>query len=840
MNVFVSETCYRQVFGSKKGSSAQRVDDFNRLVGRLQVAQTRSDLMVKGLGTKKYRSMGRDVYGVDLNNGLTAERVIFLFVDPDDAAMTGQFGHYAQPGQAESVLLCYCSEHDAQHRHARQVADAGSRAEGAPVALALPHSQMEELERVERLEVPWRTYAPGDLEHYGCPRTPVLTESKFRIVNDFLARERPLLVTGAAGSGKTELGLRVLTDYLRSDGKGEALYLTFSPHLLSEVETRCPDDVRPRCSFLTFDTLLRMLTGDARARFAGAGTFASFAAALRARPAMGGGERARMLRLLDERGVGCVYAEVHGVIGGCMGAGWGRLDEGGGHGPLLARDAYLSLGDDRCGLTDPAERAAAYALAEAYARWCAAAGLALRNATALEATSRGDGPRCGAGPRREDGARYALVVADEVQDLTEVQVELLYRLCGGCAAAVREGRPVRLFMTGDVNQVLAPTAFDPRRFMGMDPRLQIDRLTGNFRNPEVVCALGNAVGELRAASRRLPARRASDDAPEESFNRSAGRTLWWVGDDEGALLRMADEGANVALVTDEATWRRLRGQSASVFTVEQVKGMEFENVILYGVLAAERRRLDALFEDGPKDASLHRPLNRLYVGITRSCGTLLVAEPCHTPALGRLAGLDAHFERVDDLADVNFELDATARGYLAVARSLKEQGAFAAARANAERALALPPDVAGALDAREAEDARRLVAACRVYEAHDPDATPEPDLVAAFEAEGLFEEALPHARAALDGRRVALLSLAADRRLDGARFGAADRVAAFEDALARTGLDVGELYGVSSGRYDELLDWYVAQRADDLELFALEVAEHVDACRATLRRLAMW
>ena len=61
MNVFVSETCYRQVFGSKKGSSAQRVDDFNRLVGRLQAARTRSDLMVKGLGTKKYRSMGRDV-----------------------------------------------------------------------------------------------------------------------------------------------------------------------------------------------------------------------------------------------------------------------------------------------------------------------------------------------------------------------------------------------------------------------------------------------------------------------------------------------------------------------------------------------------------------------------------------------------------------------------------------------------------------------------------------------------------------------------------------------------------------------------------------------------------
>ncbi len=837
MNVFVSETCYRQVFGGRKGSSARRTDDFNRLVGRLQAARSRADLMVKGLGTKKYRSMGRDVYGVDLNNGLTAERAIFLFVEPDDAEAAARFGRYRQPGQAESVLLCYCSEHDSQHRHARQVADAGPRAEAAPVALALPDAQMAEFERVGRLEVPWRTYAPGDLEHYGRPRTPVLTESKFRIVNDFLARERPVLVTGAAGSGKTELGLRVLADFARSHARGDALYLTFSPHLLAEVETRCPDDVRPRCSFLTFDTLLRLLAGDARMRFAGAGSFASFVAALRARPAMGGTDRARMLRLLDERGAGCAYAELHGVIGGSMGAAWDRFapaartegarDEvpAGGPGPLLSRDAYLALGDDRCNLTDPREREAAYALAEAFVRWCAAAGRTLRNAASVEAL------------RRPVEPRYALVVADEVQDLTEVQVALLHRLCGGAAGGAGAGRPVRLFMTGDANQVLAPTGFDARRFMRMDPDLRLARLTGNFRNPEAVCALANAVGEVRASSRRLPARRGSEDAPEEAFNRSAGRTLWWVGDDEDALLRMADEGANVALVADPATCRRLRPRSASVFTVEQVKGMEFDNVILYGTLAAEQARLDALFEEGPKDASLHRALNRLYVGVTRSCGSLLVAEPHPTPMLARLAALDPRFERVDDLADVDFDLDATARGYLAVGRALKEQGAFAAARANLERALVLPPGGPGALDAREAEDARRLAAACRVYEAHDPEETPAGELADLLEAQGLYEEALPHARAALDGRRVALLTLAADRGLDGARFGPSDRVAAFEGVLARAGLDVADLYGVSV-RYDGLLDWYVGERADDLELFALETAGHAAGCLDALRRAA--
>lgn len=845
MNVFVSETCYRQVFGSAKGSSAQRVDDFNRLVARLQEARTRWDLSVKGLGTKKYRSLDHDVYGVDLNNGLTAERVIFLYVDPAEVEGAACFDRYLRPGETESVLLCYCSEHDSQHRHARQVGQAAAR-DGVPdIALSLPDAERAELERVERLEVPWRAYAPGDLEHYGRPRTPVLTQSKFRIVNDFLARERPVLVTGAAGSGKTELGLRVLADFARSRPTAgvRALYLTFSQRLLTEVETRCPDDVRPACSFLTFETLVRTLLRDPDLRFAGASTFARFVAALRARPAMGGQDRGRMLRLLDERGPGCAYAEVYGVIGGSMGALWDRLDAGEkpagekpakpqGENPasiapsgLLARDAYLALPDERCGLSGERDRAAAYALAEAYARWVGQAGLASLNATAVDLAA-----------RTLHGA-YGLVVVDEAQDLTEVQLELLHRLAGGLprvAGDPASAAPVRLFMTGDVNQVLAPTAFDARRLMRMDARLQVERLSGNFRNPEAVCDLANALAQVRASSRRLFARRGAEGEPEESFNRSPGRTLWWVGSDEETLLAMADEGANVALVCDAATYRRLRPLSPSVFTVEQVKGMEFENVILYGVLTASEKRLDALFAEGLKDASLHRVLNKLYVGVTRSCGSLLVAEPRHTTMLGRLAGLDARFERVADLADVDFELDATARGYLGVGRTLKEQGAHAAARANLERALELAERDAGALTAREIEDARRLAAACRIYEANDPETVPEARLAALFEEAGLYEEALPHARAALDDRAAALLSLAADRRLDGARFGAADRVAAFEDACARGGFDAVELYG-RSAFYDGLLDWYFEQRCEDLELFALEAEEHVAGALAALR-----
>lgn len=830
MNVFVSETCFRQVFGGMKGSSARRVEDFNRLVARLRRARTREDLQAKGLGTKKYKSVGRDVYGVDLNNGLTAERVIFVFVEPGDERARDLFGRYALPGESETVLLCYCSEHDSQHRHAVQVARSQDGGQGAQVALSLPDAEAERVERASSLEAPWRAYGPGDLERYGMPRTPVLTQDKFRIVGDFLARPRPFLVTGAAGSGKTELGLRAMADFVRArSGPGaaapRALYVTASPRLLAEVEGRCPDDVRPSCDFLTFDTLLRALSGRPDARFAGRALFASFAAALASRPAMGGPARGAMLRLLRERGEGAAYAEIYGVVAGGMGRGWDRLEDGRAPGPLLPEEEYLSLPDDMAGLSGADERRACWRLAEAYLGWAGASGRLSRNAAAVEACL------------RAKGGLFDLVVADEAQDLTEVQIELLRRRCAPGEAGGA------LFMTGDVNQVLAPTRFDARRLMRMGGAASVERLQGNFRNPREVCRLANAVGGLRAASRRLPARRGVEEAPEEAMNPAPGRAMWWVGRDEAALVRMADEAANVALVADARTAARLRrgegGAAArgSVFSVEQVKGMEFDNVILYGVLAAEEAGLDALFEDGPKDASLRRPVNTLYVGVTRSCGSLLVAEPRFSAALGRLAGADEGFRRVLDLGEVAFDLDASAEGYLRAGRALKEQGAYSAAAANLERALAAPPARDGGLTADEAEQARRLLAACRVYEENDPESTPPARLAALLEEAGLPEEALPHARAALDARRAALLALAAERSLDGARLRPAARVAAFEDALARGGLDVAGLYGESPA-YDALLDWYLGQRAEDLELYALEAEEHAAGALLALRRAA--
>lgn len=839
MNVFVSETCYRQVFGSKKGSSLRRIDDFNRLVGRLREIGSRGELQVKGLGTKKYRSMGgRDVYGVDLNNGLTAERVIFRFVEPGDAA-AARFGRYGSAGQAETVLLCYCSEHDSQHRHARLVADAAARGQAPDVAWTLPDAAAAELARVEADEVPWRTYADGDLERYGRPRTPVLTEDKFRIVADFLAADAPMLVTGAAGSGKTELGLRILHDFSRSwvgrqGGLPRVLYVTFSQRLLSEVESRVGADVRPGCDFMTYDTLLRTLWAEPDLRFASAKTFSSFIGALRARTAMGGPSRAKMLRLVDERGEGCVYAEVYGVICGGMGPGWDRWPEPDAQrqaAPTLERDAYLALPDASCGLTTREDREAAYLIAEGFVRWVASARLLERSGCALALATAVERPR------------YDLVIADEVQDLTEVQTELLARLAGG---APGEGA-CRLFMTGDVNQVLTPTAFDARRFLRLGRGLRLERLAGNFRNPEAVCELANAVAQIREESPRLPARRAGEAAPERAYNRSAGRTLWCLCDDEGLLCQMVDEGANIALVCDPATYRRLRPVCSSVFTVDQVKGMEFDNVVLYGVLSAERARLDAVLASGPKDASLHRPLNRLYVGLTRSCGSLLVVEPRGGQMLARLVGLDPRFERVDDPLDVDFDLDASAYGYLQVALSLKDQGAYAQARANFERALAVSarcarvPKAAGLpvvadepLSPAEEEEARRQIRTCTLYLDHGE--ASEGELAHLFELAGLYEEALPHARAALDDRRAALLTLAAERGLDGARFSVADRLDAFERAAERAGLDLDDLWGLSDA-FDRLLLWYLGERADDIELLSMETSGLVSRTGAILKGL---
>lgn len=824
MNVFVSQTCYRQVYGSVKGSSARRVEDFNRLVARLQAARTRDDLQVKGLGTKKYRSVGADVYGVDLNNGLTAERVIFTFLETGDARAAEAFGRYGRPGEVQTVLLCYCSEHDSQHRHAVQVGRDLNAGRALPVADILTDAQQAELARVQAFEVPWRTFGQGDLERYGAPRTPVLTPDKFRIVGDFLAFEGPMLVTGAAGSGKTELGLRIIEEFAAGGAAQGAkppriLYTTVSQRLLAEVEGRLSQAAHKACDLMTFDTLLRSLSHSQDARFATRRTFLAFVQALRARPAMCGKDRAQILRLLAGHGEGCVYAELYGVVFGGMGAGWDRLAAAGQPGSaLLDEDVYLGLPSDIGYLTGQEERRAAYACAQNLVKWIQAAGLPSRNALACELAA------------RNRMRPYDLVVADEVQDLSEVQVELLARI----ARPRKDARP-RLFMTGDVNQVLAPTAFSARRFFRMDPALVCERLQGNFRNPEAVCDVANGVGRLRASSSRLPVRRIAEMAGEESFNRAAGRTSWCICPDESKLLAMADEAANVALVCDGQVYERLKGRSASVFTVEQVKGMEFANVILYGVLTTQAPALEALFAEGPKDASLHRCLNLLYVGVTRAAANLLVVEAAPSAPLERLVGACPHLERIDDPSDAGFDLDASALAYYQVACELKEQGAYAAARANFTRSLSIGEGFdGGALEPALRARAQRAMRACDIYlglgEEFDEHAA-----MLAFEAAGLYEEAAPHARAALDGAHCALLALAADRNLDGARFSHDMRVEAFHEQLQRWGLDVPQIFGTSP-QFDRLLLEYCTALADEMDILALETQEHAAGVLAGLAR----
>lgn len=821
MNVFVSQTCYRQVYGTVKGSSTRRVEDFNRLVERLQQARTRDDLQVKGLGTKKYRSVGGDVYGVDLNNGLTAERVIFTFLDASDPRAQEAFGRYMRPGQVQTVLLCYCSEHDSQHRHAVQVARGLASGKAEPIADVLGDAQAAELARIQAFEVPWRTFGEGDLERYGAPRTPVLTQDKFRIVGDFMAFEGPMLVTGAAGSGKTELGLRIIEEVCAAQPAGKPariLYTTVSQRLLAEVESRLSHAARACCELLTYDALLRSLAGGQGVRFASRRTFLAFVSALRARPAMCGKDRAAILRLVDGHGEGCVYAELYGVVFGGMGPGWDRLAHPGQPEAceMLCEADYLRLGSDVGYLSDTGLRRSAYAAARHYTKWLRAAGVSSRNALAARLAVRG---------RLRP---YDLVVADEVQDLSEVQVELLARL-----ARAREGAAARLFMTGDVNQVLAPTAWSARRYLRMDRALLSERLEGNFRNPKAVCEVGNGVGRLRTASPRLPRRRLPEMDLEASHNRAAGRVSWCVCDDEDLLVQMADEAANVALVCDGASYTRLAPKSASVFTVEQIKGMEFANVILYGLFATQAPALEALFAPGPKDASLHRCLNLLYVGVTRASANLLVVEAADSPSLERFVQACPHLERVGHPREAGFDLDASALGYYRVACELKEQGAYASARDNFTRALGVGQDAAGgALDPGLRARARRLMRVCDIYLGLGEDFD-DGRAMLAFEAAGLYEQAAPHARAALDDVHVCLLALAADRDLDGAHFGPVARAENFQEALARTGVDLGRLFGVSPA-FDRLLDEYLQGLADEMDILALETQEHVGKVLAAL------
>jgi hypothetical protein len=415
----------------------------------------------------------------------------------------------------------------------------------------------------------------------------------------------PLTLVGSAGSGKTALTLARM-----KQAAGEVLYVTRSAYLAQSASALYfalgfeRADQEP--SFYSLREYLEswQVPPGRELRYADfAGWFA------RHRQALRGAEP----HALYEEFCGVLCAEPDGA---------------------LARADYLALGV-RQSLFGAAERPAVYDLFEKFLGWLPQAGLYEPSLIAREWRARVQ-------------PRYDFAVVDEVQDFTLAQLALVL-------AALR--RPGQFVLCGDANQIVHPNFFGWSRVKSLfyaDPQQaeghRIGVLAANFRNSRRATAVANRLLALK--QRRFG-----------SIDRESNHLVQAVGAVEGSVellrdapeaLRTLDERTRLSARTavlvlrdEDKAAARASLRTPLVFSIHEAKGLEYDSVVLFRMVAAARADYAAVAEGvrpeelaanelayrraaDKGDKSLDRYkffVNALYVAVTRALTHVVWLEP---------------------------------------------------------------------------------------------------------------------------------------------------------------------------------------------------------------------
>ncbi|MBN1624771.1 MAG: AAA family ATPase [Clostridia bacterium] len=281
-------------------------------------------------------------------------------------------------------------------------------------------------------------------------------------------------------------------------------------------------------------------------------------------------------------------------------------------GELISRYEYLGMDSDISRFTK-LEKEEIYDIALDYQQWLHHEGYRDDNDLALAVLK---------GNFRNS---YDFMVVDEVQDLPEIQIKALVSLLANSENIV---------FSGDVHQVLQPNSFNPARLSKLySGRLKDDYLTVNHRSQGQIVDFTNELSDLRRSF--IGSRKKKSELREDAVWRSFAPFLLDSTQDniKSALMDISRNARAAIAVADEEERRNAQillgpGYStANIFTVEEIKGLEFEYVFCLNLVGSHLEHWKEIFDGNARHSGRHRYyFNTLYVAATRARETLCFCE----------------------------------------------------------------------------------------------------------------------------------------------------------------------------------------------------------------------
>lgn len=460
----------------------------------------------------------------------------------------------------------------------------------------------------------------------------------------------PLIIIGPAGSGKTAITLEKMKQF-----HGNGIYVTLSPYLAENSRkiyySHHYENYHQEVLFLSFREFLETM----RVPEGKEVRYNAFVSWLFRFP--------KHYRIADPHRL---YEEFRGVITGF------NIDK-----PYLSKDEYLNLGV-RQSLFPDNQRELVYELFEKYLIF-------------LKDSSFYDPNILAHSYLKDVNQVYDFVVIDEVQDITNIQLQIILK-------SLKSNN--NFILCGDSNQIVHPNFFSWSKVKSMlyesasfDTKKVTRILQSNFRNSKSITELSNML--IKIKQKRFGSIDRESTYLMNSLSEKNGKIIFLKDIDKvkhnlNLSIRRSTKFAVLVMRDEEKALARKFFDTPLLFSIHEAKGLEYENVILLNFVSGQRQYFHEIIkgiknEDIKEDIRYMRAsdktdkslevykffINSFYVAVTRAVEELYIIESDISHPYLQMLGLSNPTEH----ATIKVE-QSSKEEWQAEARRLELQGKY--------------------------------------------------------------------------------------------------------------------------------------------------------------------
>ncbi len=257
---------------------------------------------------------------------------------------------------------------------------------------------------------------------------------------------------------------------------------------------------------------------------------------------------------------------------------------------------------------------------------------------------------------------YSMVACDEVQDLTNMHLKLIYVLV--------DNNPQRALILGDDHQIVNHSGFrweniTTSLYKNFHLKVRVETLNKNFRNTGKIVKLANSINKLQEKYTEYRYRvntadvKTSGDMPKVCKNISEEEfyeVLNKMGPTQSLIVRNSDEQEKLL-----SLFKGKFKKSPLIFTLEQCKGLEFDTVVLWKIntlldetkefwIKFTRRADHNLSIDSLVERCIRYESSLLYVAITRGMKKCLIYDGVEYSPVWNMNNINENVEVCENIS----------------------------------------------------------------------------------------------------------------------------------------------------------------------------------------------